>query len=291
MKIVKSRILLISLIFIVFFGGNLSGISDELTVQKNKIDKYLSSLYKNDMPGAAVLVAKGGDVILRKGYGMADMELGVKMRPEMVFRIGSITKQFTSVGIMILVEQGKIKLDDLITVYLTDYPLKGKKVTVRHLLNHTSGIRSYTSMPEFGKIMRKDLSVSELIDVFKNEKFDFDPGDKYLYNNSGYILLGAIIEKVSGEKYADYIKENVFDKAGMENSLYDDTAAIIKNRAKGYSLTKKGVVNASFLSMTLPYAAGSLLSTVDDLYKWNRALNSGQLISKKSLKQVYTRSN
>jgi len=163
-------------------------------------------------------------------------------------------------------------------------------ITVRHLLNHTSGIKSYTSMPEFQKMMRKDLTVAELIDVFKNEPFDFDPGDKYLYNNSGYILLGAIIKKVSGKKYADFIKEKIFNKAGMENSLYDNTAAIIKNRAKGYSGNKKDVVNASYISMSLPYAAGSLLSTVDDLYKWNRALNSGKLISKKSLKEVYSRS-
>lgn len=278
------------MVLILLSGGNLSGKSNDVPDQKDKIDKYLSSIYKKDMPGAAVLVVKGGKTIIRKGYGMADMELDVQMKPEMVFRIGSITKQFTAVGIMMLVEKGKIKLDDLITVYLADYPLKGKKVTVRHLLNHTSGIRSYTSMPEFGEMMRKDLSVAELIDVFKKEPFDFDPGEKYLYNNSGYILLGAIIEKVSGKKYADYIKENIFEKAGMKNSLYDDTAAIIKNRARGYAGTKNGVVNTSYISMTLPYAAGSLLSTVDDLYRWNRALNSGRLISKESLRQVYTRS-
>ncbi len=290
MKQSWNRILISTLILGIFFTVFLSGKGEDLQTQKVKIDKYLSGIYKKDMPGAAVLVVKKGNVILRKGYGLADMELNVPVKPEMVFRIGSITKQFTSVGIMMLVEAGKIKLDDLITVYLKDYPLKDKKVTVRNLLNHTSGIRSYTSMPEFQKMMRKDLQVAELIDVFKNEPFDFDPGEKYLYNNSGYILLGAIIEKVSGKKYADFIKENIFDKAGMGNSFYDNTSAIIKNRAKGYSGNKKDVVNASYLSMSLPYAAGSLLSTVDDLYKWNRALNSGKLISKRSLKEVYSRS-
>ena len=256
-------------------------------LQKKEIDKYLSGIYKRDMPGAAVLAVKNGKVIIRKGYGMADMELNVPVRPEMVFRIGSITKQFTSVGIMMLVEEGKIKLEDLITVYLPEYPLKGKKVTVRHLLNHTSGIKSYTSMPEFGKMMRTDTEVEKIIDVFKDQPFDFEPGEKYLYNNSGYILLGAIIEKVSGLKYADFVKKMIFDKAGMKNSFYGEAAAIIKNRAKGYGRNEKGIVNSSYLSMTLPYAAGSLLSTVDDLYKWNRSLNAGKLISKESLKMVY----
>lgn len=257
--------------------------------QKNEIDKYLSGIYKADMPGAAVLAVKNGKVILRKGYGMADLELNVPMRAEMVFRIGSITKQFTSVGIMMLVEEGKVKLEDLITVYLPDYPLKGKNVTVTHLLNHTSGIKSYTSMPEFGKMMRKDMEVKKLIDVFKDQPFDFDPGEKFLYNNSGYILLGAIIEKVSGQKYADFVKKRIFDKAGMVNSIYGEASLVIKNRARGYSITGNGAMNSSYISMTLPYAAGSLLSTVDDLYKWNRSLNAGKLISKESLKKLYKR--
>ncbi|MCK5003962.1 MAG: serine hydrolase [Candidatus Aminicenantes bacterium] len=287
---VKKNILFSITIFFLF--GTLSiALYSNPELQKKEIDKYLSGIYKADMPGAAVLAVKNGKVILRKGYGMADMELNVPMRTEMVFRIGSITKQFTSVGIMMLVEEGKVKLEDLITVYLPEYPLKGKKVTVRHLLNHTSGIKSYTSMPEFGKIMRTDIEVEKLIDVFKEQPFDFEPGEKYLYNNSGYILLGAIIEKVSGLKYADFIKTRIFDKAGMNSSIYGEAAAIIKNRAKGYGRNDKGVVNSSYLSMTLPYAAGSLLSTVDDLYKWNRSLSTGKLISKKSLKKVYKRTS
>jgi len=290
MNIQKTRFRVVLLLFFVVSGSFAVGMEASGPNLKEKIDGYLSGIYKEDMPGAAVLVVKEGDVILRKGYGLADMELGVPVRPEMVFRIGSITKQFTAVGIMMLVEQGKVKLDDLITVYLKDYPLKDKKVTVRHLLNHTSGIRSYTSMPEFGELMRKDMSVNELINVFKNEPFDFEPGEKYLYNNSGYILLGAIIEKVSGRKYAEFIREHIFKKAGMDHSCYDDTVSVIKNRARGYAIMKNEVKNASYLSMSLPYAAGSLMSTVDDLYKWNRALNSGKLISKKSLKQVYSRS-
>ncbi len=258
--------------------------------QKAEIDEYLSSIYRPNMPGAAVLAVKNGKIILRKGYGQADMELNVPVNPEMVFRIGSITKQFTSVGIMMLVEEGKVKLEDLITVYLPEYPLKGRKVTVWHLLNHTSGIKSYTSMPEFRKMMRTDMEVDKLIDVFKDQPFDFEPGEKFLYNNSGYVLLGAIIEKVSGQKYADFVKNRIFNIAGMKNSIYGEAAQVIRNRAKGYGRNDKGIVNSSYISMTLPYAAGSLLSTVDDLYKWNRSLNEGKLISESSLRKVYKRS-
>jgi len=289
MKINLRKGLVFSFTILFLFGTLSISLHGNTELQKKEIDKYLSDIYKADMPGAAVLAVKNGKVILRKGYGMADLELNVSMRAEMVFRIGSITKQFTSVGIMMLVEEGKVKLGDLITVYLPDYPLKGKQVTVRHLLNHTSGIKSYTSMSEFGKMMRKDMEVEKIIDVFKDQPFDFDPGENFLYNNSGYILLGAIIEKVSGSKYADFIKKRIFDKAGMVNSVYGEAALVIKNRAKGYSITENGAINSSYISMTLPYAAGSLLSTVDDLYKWNRTLNDGGLISKESLKKVYKR--
>ncbi len=281
----KSLLFAITMFFL--FGTLAIALNGNTELQKKEIDRYLSGIYKQDMPGAAVLAVQKGKIVLRKGYGLADMELNVPMRPDMVFRIGSITKQFTSAGIMMLVEEGKVKLNDLITVYLPDYPLKAKKVKVRHLLNHTSGIKSYTSMPEFGKMMRTDMEVEKLIDVFKDQPYDFEPGEKYLHNNSGYILLGAIIEKVSGQKYADFIKKRIFDKAGMKNSFYGSPASIIRNRAKGYSITEDGVKNSSYLSMTLPYAAGSLLSTVDDLYKWNRWLNAGKLISKESLKKVY----
>ncbi len=286
-KFSKEKYFIFSIFLSIFLFLSSVNAGENLSKQRDEIDKYLSEIYKTNEPGAAVLVTSGGKVILRKGYGLADMELNVPVIPENVFRIGSITKQFTAVAIMMLVEEGKVKLEDLLTVYLPDYPLKGKKVTVEHLLNHTSGIKSYTSMPEFMKMRRKDLKVEEIIDVFKNEPFDFEPGEKFLYNNSGYILLGAIIEKVTGEKYDDFIKKRIFKKSGMKNSSYGNVQRIIKNRAKGYGKTKDGYLNASYLSMTLPYAAGSLLSTVDDLYKWNRVLNSGKLISKKYLKKIY----
>jgi CubicO group peptidase (beta-lactamase class C family) len=145
--------------------------------------------FKPNEPGAAVIVVKDGQVISRKGYGMANLELGVPIEPDMIFRIGSITKQFTTVAVLMLMEQGKLSLSDEITKFLPDYPTQGHKITVEHLLTHTSGIKSYTELPEFGQQMRKDLPLKELIDVFKNKPMDFAPGERWNYNNSAFVLL------------------------------------------------------------------------------------------------------
>lgn len=252
-------------------------------------DKIMEAKYKHDGPGAAVLVARKGEVIYHKGFGMANIELDVKMKPDMIFRIGSITKQFTAVAILQLVEQGKLALDDDLTKFIEDYPVNGRKITLHHLLTHTSGIPSYTEMDEWTpEVMKKDLTVNEIIDFFKNKPLDFEPGEEWRYNNSGYILLGYIIEKVSGLTYEQYVVENLFKPAGMENSLYGNDRIILKNRAYGYQSGHNGYENANFLSMTQPYAAGSLMSTVSDLYKWNRSLVSGKLISKKFLDLAFS---
>jgi CubicO group peptidase (beta-lactamase class C family) len=251
-------------------------------------DRHMSSQFKSDGPGAAVLVAKNGNVIYKKAFGMADLELNVAMQPDMIFRIGSITKQFTAVAILQLAEKGKLSIDDEITKYIDNYPTQGHKITIEHLLTHTSGIKSYTAMRIWDPAVRKrDMTPEALIDFFKNEPMDFEPGTRFLYNNSGYILLGSIIEKVSGLSYANYIAENIFKPAGMENSSYDNTSKIIPNRAKGYQPGAGGVVNADYLSMTQPYAAGSLISTVADLYKWNRALHSYKLVGKQYLDKAF----
>jgi CubicO group peptidase (beta-lactamase class C family) len=251
-------------------------------------DRHMSSQFKSDGPGAAVLVAKNGNVIYKKAFGMADLELNVAMQPDMIFRIGSITKQFTAVAILQLAEKGKLSLDDEITKYIDNYPTQGHKITIEHLLTHTSGIKSYTAMRSWDPALRRrDMTPEALIDFFKNEPMDFEPGTRFLYNNSGYILLGSIIERVSGLSYANYIAENIFKPAGMDHSSYDNTPKIIPNRAKGYQPGAGGVVNADYLSMTQPYAAGSLISTVADLYKWNRALHSYKLVGKQYLDKAF----
>ncbi|HET9746990.1 MAG TPA: serine hydrolase [Chitinophagaceae bacterium] len=250
-------------------------------------DSMLHKLFKPGGPGGTALVSRQGNVIYKKAFGMADLELNVPMQPDMIFRIGSITKQFTSVAILQLAEKGKLSLQDDIKKFIPDYPTQGYTITVEHLLTHTSGIKSYTGMPGFQSMMRKDMKPEEIIDVFKNEKMEFAPGSKWNYNNSGYILLGYIIEKVSGKAYEGYVTENLFMPAGMMHSAYGNESRIIKNRAKGYQKNKDMYENADYLSMTLPYAAGSLLSTVEDLWKWNQAIHSYKLLSKTFLEKAF----
>lgn len=252
------------------------------------IDSLMTATYKPDAPGAAILVTKDGNMIFRKAYGMADLELGVKMEPDMVFRIGSMTKQFTAVSILMLQEQGKLALTDEITKFLPDYPTHGKKITIENLLTHTSGIKSYTNMPEWLQLWRKDMTVKELIDFFKNQPMDFDPGENWAYDNSGYILLGAIIEKASGETYQQFVGKHIFDPLGMSHTTYGDASRVILRRVPGYDKGNDGYVNTPYLSMTQPYAAGSLLSNVDDLAHWDAALYTEKLVKQSSLEKAWT---
>jgi CubicO group peptidase (beta-lactamase class C family) len=253
-----------------------------------QMDAVASSYFKDDEPGAAVLVMKDGKPLLRKGYGLADVELGVKMQPDHVLRTGSITKQFTAVAILQLVEQGKIALDDPITRVFPDYPMQGKTITIEHLLTHTSGIQSYTDKPNFLSTIRTDFTPQQLIDSFKNDPMKSAPGERYAYNNSAYVILGAIIEKISGQSYADYMRTNVIERAGLKQTYYDDTISIIPRRAAGYDRVNGKVVNARFTSMTLPYSAGAIASTVDDLAKWMDAVAAGKLVSLDLLKRAWT---
>lgn len=200
------------------------------------LDQLLQAQYKPNGSGATVLVAQKGQIIYHKAFGMANLELDVSMKTDHVFRIGSVTKQFTAAAILQLAEQGKLSLQDELIKFVPDYPTQGKRITVEHLLNHTSGIKSYTGMAEWNAaVQRKDFTPSELVDYFKNQPMDFEPGAQWKYNNSGYILLGFIIEKVSGQPYSQYVTEHFFKPLGMHNSYYGDVAPIIPNRATGYS--------------------------------------------------------
>lgn len=252
------------------------------------IDELLTGVFKRDEPGAAVIVTRKGEPIFRRGYGLADMELKVPVQPDMVFRVGSVTKQFTAVAILMLEEQGKLSVTDPIAKFLPDYPTAGQTITIEHLLTHTSGIKSYTSMPEWLSKWRTDMSLGSLIDMFKNQPMDFKPDERWLYDNSGYILLGAIIEKASGESYEEFIEKKIFEPLGMKDSYYDRTERIIPKRVKGYQRTANGFQNAPYLSMTQPYAAGSLASSVDDLAQWDAAIWNNKLIKKESLAKAHT---
>lgn len=251
--------------------------------------KWLTESYPPDGPGAAAIVVKNNKVLFRGAAGLAEIELGVPLTPDSVFRLGSITKQFTAAGILLLEEQSKLSVTDNINKYLPDYPTHGYEITIEHLLTHTSGIANYTDIAGYidnGSI-RKDLSTEELVAVFANLPMDFAPGAEWRYSNSGYVLLGAIIEKVSGQSYAEFMQTAIFDKLGMTHTYYGGLQ-IIPKRALGYQGTAGSYTNATFISMTQPHAAGSLLSNVDDLSKWTNALFNGELLSSASLEKMTT---
>jgi D-alanyl-D-alanine carboxypeptidase len=252
-------------------------------------DAAVSSLYKPDEPGVTIIVTKDGKTVFRRAYGLADVEKKTLLTPEVVMRIGSVTKQFTAVAILMLEEQGKLSVQDEITKHLPDYPTHGAKITIEHLLTHTSGIPSYTSASKYVAEMAKDRSVAEMIDTFKNAKLDFAPGSKFEYNNSGYFLLGAVIEKTSGMKYADFLAGKIFEPLGMKDTAYEGfERSGGGKRIEGHSRGAKGVERASPVSMTQPYAAGSLISTVDDLARWDAAISSGKLLKADNWKRAFT---
>ena len=254
-----------------------------------KIDELMAQYHKNNQFMGTVLVAESGKVIYKKGFGYANIEWEIPNTPDTRFRLGSITKQFTAMLILQLVEQGKIKLDGKLTDYLPDYRKDtGDRVTVHHLLNHTSGIPSYTGMPRFFQdVSRNPYSVEDFVKKYTSGDLEFEPGSKFVYNNSGYFLLGAIIEKVTGKPYDQALKENILDPLGMKNTGYDRHETVIKKRATGYQRSPRGLLNSPYLDMSLPYAAGSLYSTVEDLYIWDQALYTDKLISAKSKELMY----
>lgn len=253
-----------------------------------RIDASIAPYFKGDAPGATVIVVRDGKPVLRKAYGMADTAKGVKMTPEMALRLGSITKQFTATAILMLVEEGKLSVDDDITKHLPDYPTRGKRITIEHLLTHTSGIASYTGKPGYMAGMAQDMTVAQMIDSFKNDPLDFEPGSQYRYNNSGYFLLGAIIEKISGQSYANFLEQRIFKPLGMRDSYYEGFGNSTAPVAAGHSRSAQGFGAARPLSMTQPYAAGSLVSTVDDLARWDAAIGAGRLLKPSSWKQAFT---
>ncbi len=251
-------------------------------------DKALAAVYPAGQPGAAAIVVKDGKVLLRKGYGMANLELGVPSSPEMVFELGSVTKQFTAAAILLLQERGKLSVTDDIGKYLPDFPTHGQTITIEHLLTHTSGIPSYTGLPEWYAKVREDLEPAEVIALFKDKPLEFNPGERWAYDNSGFFLLGAIIEKVSGQSYEQFVEQEIFQKLGMTHSRYGHPDELIPRRASGYSKDDKGFHNADYISMSSPYAAGALVSTVDDLAIWDRALSGETLLRKASLDRMFT---
>ncbi len=246
-----------------------------------KIDVLISQYVANKQFNGTVLVAEKGQVIFKKGYGMANMEWNIANTPDTKFRLGSVTKQFTAMLIMQLVETGKIKLTDPVTTYLPDYPKStGDKITVHHLLTHTSGVPNYTDVPNFFQTLaRNPYTPDAFVKTFADRPLDFEPGTKFSYSNSGYFLLGVLIEHVTGKPYAQVLQENIFTPLQLRDTGYDLFSPILPKRAAGYEREQGTYVNAPYLDMSIPYAAGSLYSTVEDLYRWDQALYTDKLLS------------
>ena len=257
-----------------------------------KIDELLSRYHANGQFNGSVLVAENGNVIYKKGFGLANMEWQIPNSPDTKFRLGSITKQFTAVVVLQLVNEGKIALDDKLSNYIPEYPKKtADRVTIHQLLNHTSGIPSYTALPNFMRDKTRDrYAPMELVRIFWEMELEFEPGKQFRYNNSGYHLLGTIIEKVTGQPYADVVQERILKPLNMLASGYDVNQALLTKRAGAYSRTLDGFENAPYLDMTIPYAAGSLYSTVEDLYQWDQALYTDKLLPAK-LKEIMFKPN
>jgi CubicO group peptidase (beta-lactamase class C family) len=253
-----------------------------------RLDAAIAPHMQRDQPGGAVIFTRAGKTIFRKAYGLADRERDIVLTPDMPFRIGSITKQLTAVGIFLLVDEGKVALDADIATYLPDYPLHGRRITVLNLLTHSSGIRSYTDNLVDPSALTVEKSVRELIDEFKDELPYFEPGESIRYSNSNFVLLGAIIEKISGMAYADFMAKRVFEPLGMESTAFEGHERNGRKRVEGYQRGRsKPFEKALPINMTQAYAAGALISTVDDLARWGGAIDQRRLLSAESWKQMF----
>jgi len=255
-----------------------------------QLDELLNLYTEYGQFNGSVLVAEKGEIIYKKGFGFANMEWNIPNQSDTKHRLGSLTKQFTSMLIMQLVEEGKLKLHVPISTYLPDYPKSnGDIITIHHLLTHSSGTPNYTSFANFDRNLTRDpYSPEDFVKIFADSALLFRPGEKDSYSNSGYFLLGFIIEKVTGKSYEQVLQENILSPLKMNNTGYDHHGTILKNRASGYEKNGDIYMNASYLDMSIPYAAGSMYSTVEDLYLWDQALYTNQLLSKESMDLIFT---
>ena len=273
------RILILSLISMSLWGAD----------KAESIHALLSKYHEQGWFNGSALVSDNGAVILKRGYGMANMEWGIANTPDTKFRLGSITKQFTAALVLQLVEQGKLQLSAPLTRYLPDYPAKnGDRITVHQLLNHSSGIPGYTELPQFREWALIPSTPAAFVAKFSKLDLLFQPGTKFSYSNSGFFVAGYLVEKITGKPYADVLRERIFEPLGMRDSGYDMPATLLSKRASGYDATFDGYRNTGYLDMTLPYAAGSLYSTVEDLYKWDQGLYGDVILKPSSKERMFT---
>lgn len=245
------------------------------------IEPLVRAAVNTETPGIAVAAFQDGSLVYRAGHGMANLEWQQPVTTDTVFRLGSLTKQFTAALTLLLERDGVLQLDDPLITYVPDYPDPGGIIRLWHLLTHTSGIPNYTSIDGFfATLSRRDMTLSELVAIFKNLPLDFAPGTAFSYCNSGYILLGAVIEAVYATNYANAVQQRLFAPLGMQHARYLSDEPLVPHRASGYTPMDTGYCNAGFLSMTLPHAAGALGASIDDLVRWEAALQTQQLMDR-----------
>jgi len=251
------------------------------------VDQLVEGLASGD-PGMAVLVARDGEVLHRKGYGLANLELGAPIAPESKFRLASVSKQFTAVAVMQLAEQGLIDIDAAVSAYLPDYP-QSHRITSRQLMSHTAGVPNLLSMPEYFEVRMQPHDLPGVVDIFRDKPLEFEPGTRFSYSNGGYVLLAAIVEQVSGQPFGEYLDEHVFQPLGMVNTGTVDQSAILPGRVSGYLLDEGALVNPYHLDFDVAVGLGNVYSTVDDLHTWDQALYTEQIISADTRQAMCTR--
>src|SRR5579883_607157 len=253
-----------------------------------RMDQVVQSYATSRKFMGTALVARDGQVLFSKGYGFANLEWNIPNAPNTKFRLGSVTKQFTAASILLLEERGKLSVTDPVKKYMPDAPAAWDKITIRHLLSHTSGIPNFTAFADYQKLEPFAATPTELVARFRDKPLDFQPGEKWNYSNSGFVLLGWIIEKVSGGSYEKFVTENIFTPLDMKDSGYDSNYAIIPRRADGYEVAPNGYRHAGFIHMSIPHAAGALYSTTEDLLKWEQGLFGGKVLKPASLEKMTT---
>lgn len=284
------KIHVVILLFLLSHGATFALSAGGIPVDRleHEIDTYIFPLVSDNKFSGSILIAKGEVILFSKGYGYANREYNILNSPNTVYRIGSMTKQFTATAIMQLIEKDKLRLEDKLSQFIDDYP-QGEKITIHHLLTHTSGISNFTRFDSYIRLMTVPVTITELIERFKNKPIEFEPGSQFKYTDSGYILLTYIIEKISGLSYAKYIDENIFEPLKMMNTGYDYNDLILKNRANGYIKSPNNEMqNAPYIDMSIPQGAGGLYSTTLDLYKWDRGLFTDMILTSKYRQKMFT---
>lgn len=254
----------------------------------SQVEQYMQAQRTVKRFHGSILIARAGTPLVKSGYGYANAEWEIPNTPSTRFRIGSITKQFTSMLVMQLQEQGKLRVQDPICSHLSPCPDAWKPVTVHHLLTHTSGIPSYTGLAAWSKTMMMPRTTDEMVGLFRDLPLEFAPGSTFRYNNSGYFLLGVLIEKLTGRTYEQALRDQILEPLGLKDTGYDNTGEVLARRASGYARTATGLANAPYLDMRHPYSAGSLYSTVEDLLKWEQTLDTDRLLPAAARTAMFT---